>query len=60
MSTIQDDARRLGRPMLARATWELKNMVRALSTMSILNSPEDNARLQEAKRELRMRRYDAK
>lgn len=38
------------------ATWELQAMVKALSFCPILNSPEDNARLQAAKAELKNRR----
>ena len=55
MSTIQDDARKLGRPFLARPTWELRNIVRALHTMPWLNTEDDKARLAEAKRELKLR-----
>lgn len=56
MSTIQDDARRLGRPMLGRASWELANMVKALGMLPWLNTADDLARLAEAKRELAIRR----
>jgi len=38
-----------------RATWELKNMVKALSMFEILNTKEENIRLKEAKKELRKR-----
>lgn len=55
MSTIHDDARTQGRPMLADATWELRNMVKALRLMPWLNTGADNLRLQEAERELKLR-----
>jgi hypothetical protein len=32
-----------------KATWELKNIVKALSMMSVLNTDEENKRLEEAK-----------
>jgi len=35
-----------------KATWELKNIVKALSMMSVLNTDEENKRLEEAKQEL--------
>ena len=38
-----------------KATWELKNMVKALSIMSVLNTDEENKRLEEAKQELKRR-----
>ena len=38
------------------ATWELKNMIRALSMMKLLNTDEENKRLEEAKQELKNRR----
>ena len=37
------------------ATWELKNMIKALSMMEILNTSEENKRLKEAKKELKRR-----
>ncbi len=37
-------------------TWELKNMIKALSMFELLNTEEANKRLQEAKKELRNRR----
>ena len=37
------------------ATWELKNMIKALSMMEILNTSEENKRLKEAKEELKRR-----
>ena len=42
--------------MSRRPTWELKNMVKALSIHSWLNSPEETQRLAEAKAELQRRR----
>lgn len=41
--------------MLASATWELRNMVKALRLMPWLNTEADNLRLQEAERELKLR-----
>ena len=38
------------------ATWELKNMIRALSMMKLLNTDEENKRLEQAKQELKNRR----
>ena len=32
-----------------RARWEIKNMVRALSKLNLLNTPEENRRLAAAK-----------
>jgi len=37
------------------ATWELKNMIKALSMMSVLNTDEENKRLEQAKQELKAR-----
>jgi len=37
------------------ATWELKNMIKALSIMSVLNTDEENKRLEQAKQELKSR-----
>ena len=39
-----------------RATWELKNMIKALSIMEILNTSEENERLRQAKEELKRRK----
>ena len=44
--------------MKNRATWELKNMVKALSMLELLNTEEENKRLQEAKQELKRRRHN--
>ena len=41
--------------MKNRATWELKNMVKALSMLELLNTEEENKSLQEAKQELKRR-----
>ena len=37
------------------ATWELKKMIQALSMMSVLNTDEENKRLEQAKQELKSR-----
>lgn len=39
-----------------RATWELKAIIKALSLHYWLNTPEENARLKEAKRVLKERK----
>ena len=39
-----------------RATWELKQIVRALSLHPWLNTPEENARLERAKKLLKLRK----
>ena len=41
--------------MKNRATYELKNMVKALSMFELLNTDEENQRLEDAKKELRKR-----
>ena len=38
------------------ATWELENMVKAMSFLGALNSPEEDLRLKEAKAELKSRK----
>ena len=38
-----------------RPTWELKQIVRALSLLPLLNTPEENARLERAKKLLKSR-----
>ena len=38
-----------------RPTWELKNMVKALSMLSLLNTPEEDERLKMVKLELKRR-----
>lgn len=42
--------------MQNKATWELKNMIKALSIMEILNTSEENERLRQAKEELKRRK----
>ena len=42
--------------MQNRDTWELKNMIKALSIMEILNTSEENERLRQAKEELKRRK----
>ena len=46
--------------MKHRATWELKNMIKALSMMKLLNTDEENKRLKQAKQELKSRSKNAK
>ena len=41
--------------MKHRTTWELKNMIKALSMMSVLNTDKENKRLEQAKQELKSR-----
>ena len=38
-----------------KTTWELKNIVKALSIMSVLNTDAENKRLEEAKQGLKRR-----
>ena len=38
-----------------KATWELRNMIKALSMLELLNTEEENERLEGAKQELKMR-----
>lgn len=40
------------------ATWELKNIIKALSIMSVLNTDEENKRLEKAKQELKNRKVN--
>jgi hypothetical protein len=35
-----------------KSTWELKNMYKALNTLNLLNTEEENKRLEEVKKEL--------
>ena len=42
--------------MKGQPTYALKNMVKALSIMEVLNTPEENQRLADAKAELKRRR----
>ena len=53
--TCQQEMDAKGRPMGCRATWELRNMVRALERLPFLNTSDDITRLKEAKRELKIR-----
>ena len=46
----------MGMNLLNCATWELKAIVKSLSMLSLLNTPEENARLKEAKRILKERK----
>lgn len=39
-----------------KATYELEHMVKALKSMSLLNTPEENKRLESAQKELSKRR----
>lgn len=41
--------------MKNKATWELKAIVKALSTLELLNTSEENKRLKYAKNELKTR-----
>jgi hypothetical protein len=41
--------------MNKKATYELKNIIKALSIMEVLNTSEENQRLREAKEELNKR-----
>jgi len=41
--------------MNKKATYELKNIIKALSIMEVLNTSEENQRLREAKKELNKR-----
>ncbi len=41
--------------MKNKAIYELKNMVKALSMLELLNTDEENQRLENAKKELRKR-----
>jgi len=41
--------------MKNKTTYELKNMVKALSMLELLNTDEENQRLENAKKELRKR-----
>jgi hypothetical protein len=41
--------------MINRSTWELKAIVKALSMLELLNTNEENKRLEDAKAELKKR-----
>ena len=45
--------------MKGQPTYALKNMVKALSIMEVLNTPEENQRLADAKAELKRRRANS-
>ena len=45
--------------MKNRATYELKNMIKALSMFELLNTEEENQRLEDAKKELKKRSEEA-
>ena len=42
--------------MKHKATWELKKIIKALTMMELLNTDEENKRLEQAKQELKNRR----
>ncbi len=46
--------------MNKKATYELKNIIKALSIMEVLNTSEENQRLREAKEELNKRGVNRK
>lgn len=56
VTTAREEMLRKGRPYGTRPTWELRNMVKALSMMTWRNTPEDWTRKAEAERELMLRR----
>jgi len=41
--------------MQKKATWELKAIIKALSSLPLMNTPEENQRLADAKAELKQR-----
>lgn len=45
-----------GRPWITRPAWELSNMKRALSMLRWQNTPEEEERLAEVTKELKLRR----
>jgi len=51
LKKLQEARNRLG----DRADWELKNMKKALSMFPILNSPEENKRLEDVKTLIKLR-----
>lgn len=53
--TAAEEMREKGRPYGTRPTWELRNMIRALSMMTWLNTQDDWNRKAEAERELKIR-----
>lgn len=56
--TYYQEQRRLypDRPWKTHATWELQNIKKALSLLTFLNTQEDEQRLTEVTRELKLRR----
>lgn len=62
MSTYMEEMRAKfpDRPYIGRPGWELQNMARALSMMTWLNTGEDWERLEEVKRELKIRRQQGR
>ena len=48
------------RPYVTWETWVLKNMIKALSMMGWLNTPEETQRLEDAKNELKARRKEGR
>ena len=58
MATYQEEmkAKYPNRPYAARPTWELNNIKKALSMMSIMNTEEENQRLADVTAELKARR----
>ena len=45
-------------PIKNKATWELKVMINALSILPLINTKTENARLEEAKEELKRRTHE--
>ena len=43
--------------MRSKSTWELTAIKKALSTLELLNTPEEQQRLIDVKRELKRRKY---
>jgi hypothetical protein len=58
MSTWYEDNREIikKRPYYGRANWELRNMVKALESLPLLNTEEEDKRLEEVREELRLRK----
>ena len=52
LKKLQDARNRIG----SRADWELKNMKRALSMFPIMNTPEENKRLEDVKTVIKYRK----
>lgn len=46
------------RPYITRPTWELRNMKKALSMLSWINTPEEKQRLEDVTRELKLRKRE--